>query len=233
MRTQMSLDEFAAMIDTPAERVQEWTDAGLLDPAGHGSFDEFDLLRVMTIRHYRALGYNPQALAEALSSENVEPFLADYIYPRGPELSIDEAAAKIGIDPEALQSLRTALGFTRATMLEGDLKLFEGFHVIFASGMPFEAVLEGARVFGDTLRRLAEAETRLVHVHIHERLEEAGAEEEEIVRQIDEVQEAVLPLLDGIVERVHHEHLLLAGIEDAYVHLVDTDAPGGRGSVDA
>jgi adenylate cyclase len=88
-------------------------------------------------------------------------------------------------------------------------------------------------MFGDTLRRLAETETRLVHVHIHERLEEAGRPEEEIVEQIEGLQKAVLPLLDGVVERVHREHLLVAAIEDAYVHLVDTDAPGGRGSVDA
>ena len=99
--------------------------------------------------------------------------------------------------------------------------------------MPFEAVLEGARAFGDTLRRLAEAETRLVHVHIHEQLEAAGAGEETIVRQIEGLQKAVIPLLDGIVERVHHEHLLLASIEDAYVHLVDSEVPGGRGSIDA
>jgi class 3 adenylate cyclase len=179
------------------------------------------------------LGYTPESLAEAVSKEDIEPFLGEYIYPRGPELSVNEAALKLGIEPEALRSLRTALGFTRETVLEDDLELFQGFHVMTAAGMPFEAVLEGARVFGDTLRRLAEAEVRLVHVHIHERLEEAGVEEDEIVRQIEDLQSAVIPLLDSVVHRVHHEHLLLASIEDAYVHLVDTDAPGGRGSVDA
>jgi adenylate cyclase len=233
MRAPMSLDEFAALIGTPQEEVRGWMDAGLLDPAGRGRLDELDLLRVMAIRQYGALGYTPEALAEALSSGEVEPFLGEYLYPRGPQLSVDEAAQKLGIDPEVLRSLRTALGFTRDSVLEGDLKLFEGFNVMAAAGMPLEAVLEGARVFGDTLRRLAETEARLVHVHMHERLEETGAEEQEIVRQIDALQQATIPLLDGIVERVHHEHLLLAAIEDAYVHLVDTDAPGGRGSVDA
>jgi adenylate cyclase len=229
----MSLDEFASLVQTPADDVRAWADAGLLDPAGRGRFDELDLLRLMAIRHYGAVGYTPEALAEALSSGAIEPFLAEYIYPRGPELSVDEAAQQLGIDPDVLRTLRTALGFKRETLLEGDLTLFQGLNAMKAAGMPFEAVLEGARVFGDTLRRLAETETRLVHVHIHERLEEAGADEGDIVRQIDALQDAVIPLLDGIVERVHHEHLLLASIEDAYVHLVDTDAAMGRGSVDA
>jgi class 3 adenylate cyclase len=68
---------------------------------------------------------------------------------------------------------------------------------------------------------------------MHERLEEEGTDVPQIMKQIEDLQAAVLLLLDSIVERVHHEHLLLASIEDAYVHLVDTDAPGGRGSVDA
>ena len=54
-----------------------------------------------------------------------------------------------------------------------------------------------------------------------------------MIRRIHPLQEAALPILDGIVERVFHEHFLQADIEDAYVHLVDTDAVGGRGSVDA
>jgi class 3 adenylate cyclase len=64
-------------------------------------------------------------------------------------------------------------------------------------------------------------------------LESEGAAEAAIVRQIEGIQQAVVPLLDGIVQRVHHEHLLLASIDDAYLHLVDTNAPGGRGSVEA
>jgi adenylate cyclase len=233
MRTSMSLEDFAALVDIPADELRAWTEAGLLDPDRRGKFDEFDLLRLMAIRHYGALGYDPESLAQALSKGEVEPFLGEYIYPRGTQLSIEEAAQRLGIEPQVLHNLRTALGFTRDTVLEADLELFEAFNVMSAAGMPFEAVLEGARVFGDTLRRLAETETRLVHVHIHERLEAAGVEEEAIVRQIEELQKAVIPLLDGVVERVHREHLLLAAIEDAYVHLVDTDAPGGPGSVDA
>jgi len=121
----------------------------------------------------------------------------------------------------------------RPWFLEGDLRMLEGFKLIAGSGMPPEATIEGARVFGDTLRRLAETLARLVHVHVHERLIEQGVPEEEVIRRIHGLQQAALPLLDGIVERVFHEHLLQADIEDAHVHLVDTDVAGGRGSVEA
>jgi class 3 adenylate cyclase/DNA-binding transcriptional MerR regulator len=192
----MSLDELAALVDTPVDDLRAWTDAGLLDPARRGHYDELDLLRIMAIRHHGALGYAPDALAEALSSGDVEPYLGEYIYPRGPQLSIDDAAHELGLERDLLVSLRTALGFTRDTILEGDLKLFQAFHVM-------SDAVRGARVFGDALRRVAQTETRLVHVHMHEQLEVDGMEEE-IIRQIEGLQQAVIPLLDGVVQRLHH-----------------------------
>jgi adenylate cyclase len=229
----MSLDEFAALLRLEPAQIQEWAATGLLDPARKGRFDELDLLRLMMIRHWGTLGYSPERVAEAISSGEIEPFLGEYLYPRGAQLTFDEAAERTGIDAELLRDLRTALGYSRSDFLEGDLRVLEGFKVIADAGMPREAVLEGARVFGDTLRRLAETEIRLVHVHIHERLLEEGLSEEEVTQRIQALQDAALPLLDAIVERVHHEHFLQASIEDAFVHLVDTEVAGGRGSVEA
>jgi adenylate cyclase len=229
----MSLEEFAALVRTEASQIAEWVDAGLLDPEHDERFDDLDLLRLMAIRHYEALGYDPPRLGAAIASGEVEPFLGEYTYPREARLTIEEASKRTGIELEALRELLTSLGWARPWFVEGDLRALEGFKVIGASGMPPEATVEGARVFGDTLRRLAETLVRLVHVHIHERLIEEGVPEDEVIRRIHGLQEAALPLLDGIVERVFHEHLLQADIEDAYVHLVDTDPVGGRGSVEA
>ena len=57
MRVDIPIDEFAALVDTPADELRAWAGMGLLDPAGRGSFDELDLLRLMAIRHYGALGF--------------------------------------------------------------------------------------------------------------------------------------------------------------------------------
>jgi adenylate cyclase len=233
MRASMSLDEFAALVQTEPGEIRDLVAVGLLDPARQGRLDDLDLLRLMAVRHWGLLGYTPERLAEALSSGEVEPFLGEYIYPRGEQLTVEQAAERAGVDPELLRDLRTALGYTRTGFLQGDLRVLEAFKAIADAGVPREALLEGAGVFGDALRRLAETEVRLVHVHIHERLLEEGLSEEEVTRQIHGLQEAALPLLDGIVERVHHEHFLQASIEDAYVHLVDTEAAAGRGSVEA
>jgi adenylate cyclase len=233
MSTSMTLEQLAALVDMPPDQLDEWRSLGLLDPTGRGDFDELDLLRLMTIIEYRARGFQPDRLAKALVEGEVEPFLSQYTYPRGERVSIEEAARRLEIDIDMLRDLRTALGFSRDGLLEDDLSLHETFKVMSAAGIPPDALLEGARVFGDTLRRLAETEIRLVHVHVHERLVAEGKSEEEVAQQMSGLQDAVVPLLDGIVERVHHEHLMLASIEDAYVHLVDEPAAAAPGTVEA
>jgi adenylate cyclase len=233
MRTSMSLEEFAALVQVQPAELREVVALGLVDPAGEGRFNDLDLLRLMAIRHHEALGYDRERLAEEIKAGELKPFLGEYIFPRETPLTVDEAAARVGLDREQVEELLVALGWARRGFLPEDVRMLEGFKTIADSGMPPEAALEGARVFGDTLRRLAETLVRLVHVHIHERLIEEGSSEEEVIRRIHPLQEAALPILDGIVERVFHEHFLQADIEDAYVHLVDPDPAGGRGSVDA
>jgi adenylate cyclase len=191
------------------------------------------VLRLLHIRERLALGYRAKELAEGLAKGEFESFFGEYLYPRDEPLTLDEAAQRLDVEAEMLRALRAALGWRREGFLEVDLELLQGFKAIAAAGMPPEALLEGARVLGDTLRRLAEAEVRLVHVHIHERLLEEGLAEGEIVRGTTAIEQVALPLLDGIIQRVHREHFLQALIEDAFVHLVDTETAGGRGSVDA
>jgi len=233
MANTMSLEDFAVLVQVDPAEIDEWAAAGLLDPRGTGRFDELDVLRLLHIRERLALGYSAKEIAEGLAKGELEPFLGEYLYPRGEQLTLEEAADRLDVDAEMLRALRTALGWRREGFLEVDLQLIEGFKAIAAAGMPPEGLLEGARVFGDTLRRLAETEVRLVHVHIHERLVEEGLAEEDVVRGTSAIEEAALPLLDGIVRGVHREHFLQALVEDAFVHLVDPEAAGGRGSVDA
>jgi len=71
----MTLDEFAALVRLEPAQIEEWCQAGVLDPARTGRFDDFDLLRLMAIRHHEALGYDAARLADGITSGEVTPFL--------------------------------------------------------------------------------------------------------------------------------------------------------------
>src|SRR5205823_9504062 len=105
----------------------------------------------------------------------VHPFMGEFLFPSARTLTLDEAAERAGVETEMVRELRTALGLSRdGGVAETWLAQLEAFKTMQAAGLPWEAVLEGARVYGDALRRLAETEVRLVHVHVHERLSASG-----------------------------------------------------------
>jgi adenylate cyclase len=87
------------------------------------------------------------------------------------------------------------------------------------AGIPWEAIMEGSRVLGDSIRRMADTEVRLFHAHVHERLVKSGLPNEEVVRTVRFASEAALPIMDRLIGILHRAHLLRASVEDALVHL--------------
>jgi class 3 adenylate cyclase len=229
----MTREKFAELVGVSAGQVDRWRDEGLLDPEGLGGFEELDLLRWLMIHQYETQGYRSEKLAAAVKSGEVEPFVGEYLFPAYPRVAIEDAAARVGMEAAKVHELRTALGFGREDIPEGSLAQLEAFKTVEAAGLPWEAILEGARVYGDALRRLAETEVRLVYVNIHERLSASGDPEADVTRQIVGIQESVVPLVDGVVRAAHHEHLVQASIEDAYSRLPTSEIPAELGTVEA
>jgi adenylate cyclase len=76
---------------------------------------------------------------------------------------------------------------------------------------------------GDSLRRIADTEIRVVHVYIHERLTAAGASQEEVEQLVSSIEQNLAPLMNPMLRRLHSEYLLEAMMEDAFFHLADSD----------
>jgi hypothetical protein len=88
MRTSMSLEEFAELVQMRPAELDEVVALELLDPAGEGRFGDLDLVRLMAIRHYEALGYDAKRLAAEIKAGQLEPFL-DYVrdFPAGHKMT--------------------------------------------------------------------------------------------------------------------------------------------------
>ncbi|MFN2595415.1 MAG: adenylate cyclase regulatory domain-containing protein [Actinomycetota bacterium] len=233
MQGELTANELAELLGSNPEEVEALRQAGLIDPHGDGRFDDLDLVRAQIVKEYLDEGYDPETLAGAIKEAKVVPFLADLIFDQGPRYSVEDAATKAEVKPEQIRELRTALGLSGEWLRERDLDLLDAFRTFESAGFEWEAIIEGARVFGDSLRRLADTEARLVHVNIHERLIAEGLPEREVSRQVFSLQDSVAPLLDPLILHIHRDHLLRAMIEDAYVHLLGASDSETMGSVDA
>jgi adenylate cyclase len=130
---------------------------------------------------------------------------------------------------EQVRALQVATGLPETFLDEQNLSTTKQ---LLDAGIPWEAVMEGTRVLGDSIRRIADTEVKLFHTHVHERLLKEGIPEEELVKLVQEASDAALPLMDQVLLFLHHGHLLRASVEDALVHLEGGDPAATPGAMD-
>src|SRR5205823_13997503 len=172
------------------ERVTALRDQGLLDLDGDGLFDDLDILRLIDLRPYLdERGYTIERLANEIRDGTLDMLLGNLLFDQAELVPLDEAAEEMDFDVEQLRALIAALGLSNDQVRKEDLELIRGMKLALDSGLPFDGLLETARVIGDSMRRIADAEVRLVHVHIHERLIASGVPQREANAQVFDLQE--------------------------------------------
>ena len=235
MRQAMTPEEFANLVGLSLEVVERYRELGLLDPENDGLLDDVDLVRLDFVRHRLGEGqYDPESLAAAVREGHVESMYGRRLFDAGSPLEFHEAAERTGLEPDQLQQLTAALGFSWDGLSESDIDILEILRVARDAGLPWEAILGVTRVVGDSLRRIADTEIRVVHVYIHERLTAAGATQEEVEQLVSGIEQNLAPLMNPMLQRLHSEYLLEAMIEDAFFHLTDSESRGQElGSVEA
>lgn len=233
MRPPFTLEDLAKLARLPTEEVSRYRELGLLDPEADGVLDDYDVLRLRLILHYGDLGYTPEDLKRAID-DGEDIVYSDLLYaPVTERITVEEAASELDLPVERIEALRTAVGIAGMPIDHRDIEVLATLKRMLELGLPFEALLEAARVYGDALRRLAETETRLLRFYVAEQLEEAGdLDEAERARRAQELLELIQATVDPIVTHVHRLHMLRSAVEDAFALL---GASGGhsRGAMEA
>jgi adenylate cyclase len=230
----MTPDEFADLVGLSLDDVESFRAVGLLDPENDGLLDDVDLVRLEVVRHHvRHGGYDPESLAAAIREGRVQTMYGGQLFEAGSPVPLEDAAAQARLEPEQLRQLLAALGFSWQSLRESDLGIFEVLRAANDAGLPWDAILGVTRTLGDSMRRIADTEIRVVHVYIHERLTAEGASEEEVEQLIYGIEQNLAPLMDPMLQYLHRQYLTEAVIEDAFFHLAESGA-GARdlGSVE-
>jgi len=216
MRGPLSAEEFATLVRVPLADLERYRGAGLVDPDGDRRFDEYDMLRLQYVLVMLDRGETLEEIARGVDEKQITmPFFRDLLFDfRGGSLPMTDASEKLGLSEEQIRALATAIGMpiTRA-FDEKDLHALEGAKMALAAGLPWSAIIEASRVFGDAFRRIAGTEARLVNEFILR--PQAIADPVERTKQAYEVLEALGPIIEPLLGFIHRQYLLRAFVEDA------------------
>ena len=171
MAQALTVLELSEQRGEPAERLLSWRSASLIGTEGTDLFASEDLQRIRLIQFLLRRGFELEAIARANRDAGLVTSYADLLSSPERTYSLDEAAKMLGWSAETLGRFLEGTGLNErgAWLDDDDVRALRTFKLVEEAGFPEDALVQLARVYADALARVAEAEVRLFHFHVHER----------------------------------------------------------------
>lgn len=227
MPAELPEEELARRLGESLDVVREWKSLGLLGEApARGALA---LARGRLVQYLRRHGVSLTRIAEAFAGDLAE-HVARYLavrYPADdpPVFDLAEAAARADVSLAAAQKVIDAIG-----LLDGgdflnheDTAILRGWSRALRTGMAEDAMLQLLRVYRDALGRVGDAEVRLFHFYVHERLRADGLAGDALASESGARADRLLPLIEPTLRYFHRLGFAAAARADMLLHV----APGG------
>ena len=126
------------------------------------------------------------------------------------QIPFEEAAAQVGLEPALVERIWGTLGFAPRrpeTISAEDLRALQYVASVLDAGFPLVAFLQLLRVYGQALARIADAETRLFHIYVHEPLMRQGVPGLQMAEEMEDLARDLLPLASPLMDYLHQRFL--------------------------
>jgi adenylate cyclase len=219
---ELTLEQVAARAGVSPSTVKRWLARGLV-PGYDGRWTPTALAYVRVVARLRAKGHTLEEIKRAsdngqLAIGPIENLLghAEARY------SLKQIARASGLEVGLIERILTAMGLgalATQPMSEDDLEMMKYVAAMLSAGLPSVAFLQLARVYGQALAQIADAEVRLVHLYVHEPLMRAGMPSVEVAEEMEGLVRALMPFIAPLMNYVHSRFLAQFVEQDMIGHM--------------
>ena len=225
--TEPTLAEVAAQIDVTPATLRRWVRDGIV-PLRSDSWTPAAVAHARIVARLRARGHSLDTLREASRSGRLAFGYMEDMFPRAEgAYTLAEAARETGLEEAMIGRVWSAMGVPEhelETISEDDLQLLRYIAAVVDAGLPTVAFLQLVRVYGQSLRAMADAEVRLFHLYVHEPLIRDGVPGLQMAEEMQGLARDLLPLSSPIMDHLHQRFLAHFVEQDVVGHLeVDAD----------
>lgn len=209
---QYTIEEAAKRAGVAEDSVAKYAGLGLIDVEEAGEFSDEDIRRVQVFQTLEQAGLPIEGVATLvkaghLSLEFIEA-AGQYVFAPLSDRTFAEVSESTGIPMETLASIRESLGGVPPDPddLLGEEELDILALVEFQSSLGFRAraIEQALRVYGESLRRMAETEAEWFRSEIVGPILESGRTEQDVVRLTSEIAPRLAELSDEAVLAIYH-----------------------------
>ena len=127
-----------------------------------------------------------------------------------PTIAFEDAAQEVGLEPALVERIWASVGFAPRRperLTEDDVRALRYISAVLAAGFPLVAFIQLIRVYGQTLSRIADAETRLFHIYVHEPLMRQGIPGLQMAEEMETLAGDLLPFSSPLMDYLHQRFL--------------------------
>ncbi|MEA2125957.1 MAG: adenylate cyclase, partial [Solirubrobacteraceae bacterium] len=224
--TDPTLADVARQIEVSTDTLRRWVREEVV-PLRDGRWTPAAVAHARIVARLRARGYPLQALREASRSGRLAFGYMEDMFPAAEgAYSLSEAASETGLEPALIERIWGLMGFSEhelGAIDEDDLQLLRYVAAVIDAGLPTVAFLQLVRVYGQSVRAIADAEVRLFHLYVHEPLIRDGVPGLQMAEEMEGLARDLLPLSSPILDHLHQRFLQ---------HFVEQDVVGHLEAVD-
>lgn len=220
-----TLAQIAARAGVSPATVKRWIAKGLV-PGYEGHWTPAATAYVRVIARLRARGHTLEQIKRASDNGQlaVGP-IENLLSGSEPRYTLREVSRESGLEEALIERFLTAVGLggpSAALFTDEDMEMMKYVAAMLEAGLPSVAFLQLARVYGQSIAQIAEAEVRLVHLYVHEPLMREGVPNVEIAEEMEGLARELIPFVVPLLRYVH-DRLLGYFVEQDVIGHMETD----------
>jgi adenylate cyclase len=210
----LSTKEAAELAGVTPATLKRWAQTGVIpERRGHEEgWTPSAVAHARIVARLRERGHSLEDLRRAGEEGRLAyGYVEDLFSPDGaPTIPFEEAAREVGLEPALLERIWASVGFAPRRperLTEDDLRALRYIAAILAAGFPLVAFIQLIRVYGQALSRIADAETRLFHIYVHEPLMRQGIPGLQMAEEMETLASDLLPFSSPLMDYLHQRFL--------------------------
>jgi adenylate cyclase len=231
---ELTLAEAAREAGVSPSTLKRWGEQGVIPPY-RGRWTHAAAAHARIVARLRDLGHSLEEIKKAGEDGRLAFGYVEELFPRHEgTITREQAAKETGLEPALIERVWKAAGLPASEldrMEEEDLEALRYMAAVLMAGFPLVAFLQVLRVYGGSLRQLADAEARLFRIYVHEPLVMDGVPATEVAEELADLIQDLLPLATPLMSYLHQHFLQYAVEQDLFAAMEADLEKLGRGEL--
>src|SRR6185312_17238758 len=171
---------------------------------GDNSWSPVAIAHARIVARLRSRGHSLDEIRKAVDEGRLAYGFVEDLFPSPPRRhSIEEVSKETGLEKALIERIWTTIGLPQRDAEDFSDEDVQALHYVASvldAGFPLVAFLQLTRVYGQTLSQIADAETRLFHIYVHEPLMREGVPGLQMAEEMEHLARDLLPLASPVMD---------------------------------